>query len=96
MSLIVVGKRNIKSHKATVLDIKADLRRAIMSSFSKKGFEDANTIIFLKNAEKNLKEVKMDKDIYIQVTKRLKKAKDTKKSIENRREDVLTASSLIF
>ena len=84
------------SYTPNILDIKTDLRRAVMSSFSKKGFEDANTIIFLKNAEKNLKEVKMDKDIYIQVTKRLKKAKDTKKSIENRREDVLTASSLVF
>ena len=84
------------SYTPNILDIKTDLRRAVMSSFSKKGFEDANTIIFLKNAEKNLKEVKMDKDIYIQVTKRLKKARDTQKSIENRREDILTASSLVF
>ena len=42
------------SYTPNILDIKTDLRRAVMSSFSKKGFEDANTIIFLKNAEKNL------------------------------------------
>jgi hypothetical protein len=83
------------SHVPNHLDIKTDLRRSIMASFSEKGFKDANAKVFLKNAEENLKKVNLDRDIYLQVVKRLKKAKDTSNIIAKRREDILTASLLI-
>ena len=66
-----------------------------MASFSEKGFKDTNARIFLENAEENLRKVKLDKSVYSQIVKRLKKAKDNSKLIEKRREDLLTASLLI-
>ena len=95
MSLIIIDHKLKKKHNPNVLDIKTDLRRAIMASFSKNGFKDANAKIFFENAERNLKKVKLDKNTYLQVVERLKKAKDTNKIIEERREDVLTASLLL-
>lgn len=83
------------SHVPNNLDIKTDLRRSIMASYSKRGFKDTNVKVFLKNAEENLKKVNLDRDVYLQVVKRLKKAKDINKVIEKRREDILTASLLI-
>jgi len=83
------------SHTPNNLDVKTDLRRVIMSSFSENGFKNANVQVFLKKAEENLTKLNLDKNIYVQVTKRLKKAKDTNNIIEMRREDVLTASLLI-
>lgn len=83
------------SHIPTDLDIKTDLRRAVMASFSENRFKDINAKTFLKNAEKNLKKVNLNKSTFTEVVYRLKKAKDPKQSVEKRREDVLTASLLI-
>ena len=83
------------SHIPTSLDIKTDLRRSIMSSFSKNGFKDVNAEAFLKKAEDNLNKINLDKSVYLQVIGILKKAKDTSKFISERREDMLTASLLI-
>lgn len=40
------------SHTPTNIDIKTDLRRGIMASYSKREFQDANFKIFLENAKK--------------------------------------------
>ena len=85
------------THIPNKLDIKTDLRRSIMASFSSKKFRDANFVFFFKNAQKNLEYIKetVGKRKYIEVKERIIKSKDIKKSMEKRREDILTASSLI-
>jgi len=85
------------SHKPNVLDIKTDLRRSVMASFSPKEFEDPNFKVFLINAQNNLERLKVEigRSKYTEIKKRLSKAFDSQKSIEKRREDILTASSLI-
>ena len=83
------------THKVTSLDVVTDLRRALASSFSKKGFSDANCKLFLRKAEANITEVTSDRRKLSLVLKRIKKAKDAKRPIEKRREDILMASSLI-
>lgn len=82
-------------HKITRLDVVTDLRRSVSASFSKKGFNDANAKEFLEKAEVNLKEINLGKNNYSQIVSRLKKANDSRQSIEKRREDVLMASSLV-
>jgi hypothetical protein len=81
-------------HQVTLLDIKTDLQRALMASFSSKKFDDVNVKTFLANAEKNLAALKdtINKDRYKEVEIRLRKAKDTSNAIKKRREDLLTAS----
>ena len=85
------------SYIPSVLDIKTDLKRAVMASFSPKLFADTNTKIFLANAEKNLESLKgkVDKSAYFQAKTRIKKAKNSNNPIEKRREDLLTVSYLI-
>lgn len=83
------------SHKPNRLDIITDLRRSISASFSKKAFADENAKTFLKNAERNLKEISLDKNTSLLVEARLKKAKDPKQPTEKRREDLLMVSSLV-
>jgi len=85
------------SHIPNEMDIKTDLRRGVMASFSPKAFSDANLKIFLKNAQKNLDLLKnkIGNRKYTEVKERINKSGDSRKSIEKRREDLLTASSLI-
>jgi len=61
-------------------------------------FEDENVKSFLTNAEKNLELVKeeIEKNTVELINKRLKKAKNNKYLIEKRREDLLTASCLLY
>lgn len=85
------------SHTPNELDVKTDLRRSVMASFSPKAFEDINTKTFLKKAEKNLEAIRdrVDKELYKEAEARIKKAKDPKSPIQKRREDLLTASYFI-
>lgn len=83
------------SHHITRMDIVTDLRRALSSSYSEKGFSDTNFKTFLKNAEKNLKTINLKKETLSAVSQRLGKAKNPKQSIQKRREDILTAASLL-
>ena len=83
------------SHIPTRLDVITDLRRAILSSYSDGKFDNSNTKTFLEKAEKNLAVIGIKKNVYLQIIGRLKKAKDKKSSLNNRREDLLTASVLI-
>ncbi len=68
-----------------------------MASFSPKKFTDVNFRTFIKNAQDNLEMIreKIGKRRYIEVKGRILKSKDPRKSIEKRREDILTAASLI-
>jgi len=79
------------------LDIKTDLRRSAMASFSPKAFGEVNVQTFLSKAEENLEVLKdkISKNAYREVKIRIKKAKDSKNPIEKRREDLLTASYLL-
>lgn len=85
------------SHTPNTLDIKTDIRRAVMASFSRDKFKDSNFETFIKNAQKNLELIKekIGKRKYTEVKGRIIKSKDPQNSIEKRREDLLTASSLI-
>ena len=82
-------------HKPTRLDVITDLRRSIMSSYSKNEFEDSNFKTFLDNAETNLSEIELDKNTYDLALNRLTKAKNSKQSIEKRREDLLMTSTIL-
>ena len=85
------------SHVPNELDIKTDLRRGVMASYSPKKFADANTVFFINNAQKNLSLLKnkIGKKKYTEVKERILKSKDATNPIEKRREDLLTAYSLI-
>lgn len=85
------------SHQPNKLDIKTDLRRSIMASFTPRKFADSNVKVFMKNAQNNLELLKgkIGKRRYLEVKERIAKAEDSKKPMEKRREDLLTASSLI-
>jgi len=85
------------SHIPNELDIKTDLRRSVMASYSPKKFSDSNVITFVANAEKNLELVKdkIGEKKYIEVKEIIKKSNNTASPIEKRREDLLTAYSLI-
>lgn len=85
------------SHIPNSIDIKTDFRRAVMASFSLKKFADTNFLTFFNNAQQNLEFLKdkIGKEKYTEVMTRVVKSKDTMKPIEKRREDLLTASSLI-
>ncbi len=97
MSLIIINQKLTQTHIPSILDIKTDLRGAVMASFSKNKFADANFKIFLKNAQKNLEllKEKIGKRKYTEVKGRIIKSTDPQNPIEKRREDLLTASSLI-
>ncbi len=85
------------SHTPNELDIKTDLRRSVMASYSPKKFTDANAISFVNNAQKNLGLLKdkIGRKRYTEIKERIIKSKDVRKPIEKRREDLLTAYSLI-
>lgn len=83
------------NHRPNSLDIVTDLKRSIFASYSKDRFADSNAKTFLENAEANLKKISLSKNTYSQITSRLNKAKDPKRSIDKRREDILMVSSLV-
>ena len=85
------------NHIPNKLDIKTDLRRSVMASFSQKRFNDKNFITFFNNALKNLDllKKKIGESKYNEIKERANKSKDIQNSIEKRREDLLTAASLI-
>jgi hypothetical protein len=85
------------THIPTNIDIKTDLRRGIMASFSTREFDDPNFKIFIKNALVNLELLKdkIGTEKYRQVLVRINKSADLKNSAEKRREDILTAFSLL-
>ncbi len=85
------------NHKPNRLDIVTDLRRSISASFSNQGFNDINSIVFRKKAEEKLKTMRtsIDNSYYLEAIKRIRKAEDPKNPIEKRREDLLTASSIL-
>ena len=81
------------SHVPTELDIKTDLIRCVMASFSANVFEDENCKVFLAHAQKNLGLLKPSKLGLVKL--RLKKACDEQNPVNKRREDLLTAAALI-
>lgn len=85
------------SHLPNEVDIKTDLRRSVMASFSPRKFADANVVTFVNNAQKNLEILKerVGKRKYTAVKARIAKSRDTEKPIEKRREDLLMASTLV-
>lgn len=86
------------THIPNKFDVITDLRRCLYSSYSKLLFEDENVKCFLTNAEKNLETVKdeLKKNTFKLVKNRLEKAKNNRYLIEKRREDLLTASCLLY
>lgn len=79
------------------MDIKTDLRRGVMASFSPGKFADVNVVTFVNNAQKNLEilKEKVGKRKYMAVKARIAKSEDTEMPIEKRREDLLMASTLV-
>ncbi len=84
-------------HIPNEMDIKTDLRRSVMASYSPKKFADINVATFINNAQRNLELIKekIGKRKYAEVKTRIVKAEGKGRSIEKRREDLLTASVLI-
>ncbi len=85
------------THIPNRLDVKTDLQRSVMASFSQNTLDDTNAKTFLNKAEQNLEFLKnkIDKKAYLQAKVRIAKAKNAKNPIDKRREDLLTASCLI-
>lgn len=85
------------SYTPTQNDIVTDLRRCFMASFSSRAFEDENVKTFLEKAEYNLEKIKnsLRKSSYLSAKQRLEKAKNPSLDLDKRREDLLTASSLL-
>lgn len=86
------------THTPNKFDIVTDLRRCLSSSFTNDIFEDENVKVFLKKAETNLNLIKeeLDSKTYLEVKKRILKAKDDCNLPNKRREDLLIASCLLF
>jgi len=86
------------THIPNKFDVITDLRRCLYSSYSDTLFEDENVKFFLTNAEKNLETIKdeLNRNTFKLVKNRLEKAKNNKYLIEKRREDLLTASCLLY
>lgn len=86
------------NHIPNKYDVVTDLRRCVLASYSPKAFEDENVKTFLKKAEENLDQVKgnLNESAYQMAKQRIQKAKDPQNLLDKRREDLLTASCLIF
>lgn len=85
------------SHVVNRFDVKTDLRRAFMSSFSPKKFEDKNVAVFIDHAVKNMDLIKEkcgDRN-FNKAKERIHKSLDKNMPLKKRREDLLTASVLI-
>lgn len=85
-------------HIPNKYDVITDLRRCLLASYSDDVFEDENVKIFLKKAEINLGLIKekLAGETYLEIKKRIEKAKDSHNLPHKRREDLLTASCLLF
>lgn len=79
-------------------DIAMDLERCFYSSMSKNGFENKNYKVFLKNAQTLLKSLEptIKPQTFKKVTLCLKKATNSKRNANHRREDLLLASTLLL
>ena len=91
-------RKILMTHVPNKYDVITDLRRCLSSSYSDDLFEDKNVKVFLNKAEENLEFIKKDLEIktYLEIKKRLEKAKDSEKDLNKRREDLLTASCLLY
>lgn len=86
------------THIPNKLDVAADLRRCLYSSYSDLVFDDGNVKVFLQRAENNLGKLKknIDKKTLDLVEKMIQKAKNSSSLPERRREDLLLASCLLY
>lgn len=86
------------THTPNKFDVITDLRRCLSASYADDIFEDENVKVFLKKAEINLNLIKeqLDGKTYFEIKKRIEKAKDSRNLLTKRREDLLTASCLLF
>ena len=84
-------------HKPGRLDIKTDLRRSVMASYSPKKLDDENVLVFVNNARKNLRLLKgeLGSKKFNEISERISKYEKKNLSVEKRRENLLTASSLV-
>ena len=85
------------NHKPNILDIKTDLRRGVAASYSPKKLDDKNVEVFVGNAVKNLNLFKTEigPEKYAKILERISQYKNKNLPLEKRRENLLTASSLI-
>ena len=86
------------THTPNKFDVITDLRRCLSASYSDDIFEDENFKVFLKKAEINLDLIKekLAGETYLEIKERIEKAKDNHNLPSKRREDLLTASSLLY
>lgn len=87
----------MKKYQPTVNDVVVDLRRCIYASFTSQEFNDPNVTTFLDHATKllNRLEKNLDKKNFEKVKSCLGKAQSITSKLEERREDLLTASLLL-
>jgi hypothetical protein len=86
------------THTPNIFDVVTDLRRCLLATYSNDVFEDENAKLFLKKAEINLNlfQERIGSETYLEIKKRIKKAKDNQNLLHKRREDLLTASCLLY
>ena len=86
------------THIPNRFDVITDLKRCLYSSYSDFTFDDENLKIFLSKAEENLGKIakNIDKKTLMLVKERIAKVKDIHNLPNKRREDLLTASSLLY
>lgn len=86
------------THTPNKFDVITDLRRCLLATYSNDFFEDENVKVFLKKAETNLNLIqeKIGSETYLEIKKRIGKAKDNQNLLHKRREDLLTASCLLY
>ena len=85
------------SHVPTSLDVSTDLIRCIYASMTPEKFDDPMFKVFLNHANQLLVGIKSEipRNNLENIEKCLARAGDPKKSMEHRREDLLTASVLL-
>lgn len=87
----------MKRYKPTPMDVACDLIRCVYFSKTNQNFSNSNFVNFLSHAEKILpttrKEIAPKR--YLEIKKRIAKAKDVKMASQKRQEDLLTAATLL-
>ncbi len=86
------------THQVNKYDIVTDLRRAIMASYSEAQFDDEEVRFFMKRAERGLDRIKDQINqpvLYHLVRQLFEKAKDGRRPVVKRREDLLMIASLV-
>lgn len=86
------------THQVNKYDIVTDLRRAIMASYSEAQFDDEEVRVFMKRAERGLDVIKDKIDqpgSYCLMRQLFEKAKDGRRPVIKRREDLLMIASLV-